>query len=461
MNKLVEILFADLVNKNISNEVLGCFTDKPMLVVNGKELQNPIDFISYLHQWKNGFSDLSIIANEVISSHDAETVTWSATGVHDGIYAGILPTKKEVGFSGSFIFKYSKDKISTVLLFWDTASILEKLAIASEKFYTPDDFSNNFLGPAKNIYEFILNSRPLSSGIDQIIVNAFRNAANRVPTGYEPPAISNQDVLQSDILAKEIYLDTKPHKIRALLYQHRDSGADNKPLLLYLHGGGWIMMSPEHYDFPCRKLALQANIDILSIDYRLLPEHVFSAPFEDCVNAYRWVVGGGLESCSVTPTKLLVGGDSAGATMAAGIILKMHDEQVKLPDAALLFSPVMDMEFEKHPSFQTMSRDNLFLSSGLGGFQRGLYLPYQEWRNPYYSPMYGDVSCFPPTFISSGGDDPLIDDNKAFAKKLVDAGVKAELFIAEGMPHDFQIFLGLSPEVEHVYPAIAKFVSRL
>jgi len=461
INQWRENFLACIVNEQSCGDVANCFTTTPELVINGQEFTYLNDFVSCLRHWKIGFSNLSIKVNDVVGSESAETVIWQANGVHDGIYLGMLPTKKEVQFSGIFVFKYQEEKISSVHLCWDAASVSNTLKLTSDKRYTTNDFSNDFSGPGKRIYEFILNSRPYSCGIDQIVANAFRNAANRVPLGYELPVTPIEDALQTDIVAREVFLDTATHKMRALLYQHTAQGSENKPLLLYLHGGGWVMLSPENYDLPCRKLALQADINILSIDYRLLPEHAFTAPFEDCVNAYRWLVKGGMTTWSLAPTKLLIGGDSAGGTMAAGVVLKMQDEQVKLPDAALLFSPVMDMEFEKYPSFQTMGRDNLFLSAGIGGFQRGLYLPYQEWRNPYYSPMYADVSCFPPTFISAGGDDPLIDDNKTFAEKLKNAGVTTEFFVAEGMPHDFQIFLGLSPDVEFVYAAIAGFVTRL
>jgi acetyl esterase len=197
---------------------------------------------------------------------------------------------------------------------------------------------------------------------------------------------------------------------------------ETSPLLVYYHGGGWVHGSVATHDGSCRWLAAQSDVRILSVDYRLAPEHVYPAAVQDAVIAYRWAAG------RFPDVPLAVGGDSAGGNLAAVVALTARDDDA-LPDAAfqLLLYPVTDVA-EKAPSYTTFSTGYVLTESGMDWF-KGKYLADEARRAEWQaSPLRAaDLSGLPPAYVASCLTDVLRDEGEAYAARLREAGVPVAL----------------------------------
>lgn len=196
---------------------------------------------------------------------------------------------------------------------------------------------------------------------------------------------------------------------------------DRMPILVYFHGGGWVVGAPASADSICRLLALHAGVQVLSVDYRLAPEHSFPAAHDDALAAFDYVVAQA-DSLGIDPTRIAVGGDSAGGGLAAVVALATRDREVK-PAYVLMFYPVTDIA-EEHPS-RRLFASGYFLTNGMMRWFADHYAPPGVDRtDPRVSPLHaGDLSGMPPSYVATAGFDPLRDEGLAFADRLAAAGV--------------------------------------
>ena len=134
-----------------------------------------------------------------------------------------------------------------------------------------------------------------------------------------------------------------------------------------------------------------------------------------------------------------------------------------MPNATVLLCPLTDFVFEAYESFKKVGPNSLVYDAAFCGYVRSNYVPYSEqWTDPHVSPMYGDLSDFPPTMIIAAGYDILLDDNKSFADKLRAAGNRrVDLLVHEPMPHAYYYFLGLCKEEDEAYQAMAAFLKEV
>jgi acetyl esterase len=195
------------------------------------------------------------------------------------------------------------------------------------------------------------------------------------------------------------------------------------PLLVYFHGGGWVQGSVATHDASCRLLAHLSGVRVLSVDYRLAPEHPYPAAVEDAVSAYAWTADHAA-SLGADPARLAVGGDSAGGNLAAVTALVARDDE-RLPGAAfqLLLYPVTDVA-AKSASYASYADGYLLTESGMDWFT-GKYLPdparRTEWRA---SPLRAQtLSGLPPAYVATCLPDVLRDEGEAYAARLREAGV--------------------------------------
>jgi acetyl esterase len=218
------------------------------------------------------------------------------------------------------------------------------------------------------------------------------------------------------------------------LYRPRAAGASMLPVLLYFHGGGWCIGNLDTHDPVCRQLADQAGCAVLSVDYRLAPEHPFPAAVEDCAAALRFIAAEGA-SLGLDPERIAVGGDSAGGNLAAVCTLLARDAEIALA-AQLLIYPVTDFAMA-HPSHDEFAEGFLLTREALQWFGAnyvGAGDP-ADWRaSPLRAP---DLSRLPPAAIIVGNCDPLRDEGCAYAERLRQAGVEADLHLHPGMIHGF------------------------
>jgi acetyl esterase len=198
---------------------------------------------------------------------------------------------------------------------------------------------------------------------------------------------------------------------------------------------------------------------VVSVNYRLAPEWPFPAGLDDCMAALRWMREHGARIEGDT-SWIAVAGDSSGGNFAAALPLKAREEGVKQPEAVVSLCPITDFFFEEHASFERLGPLGIVFDTPFIGFIRGAYaVHHRNWSHPHVSPARGDLTGYPPALIVSGSADPLVDDNRAFARKLRESGNRrVELVVSEGMPHGYYFFPGLFRQGDDAFAAIAQFL---
>lgn len=208
------------------------------------------------------------------------------------------------------------------------------------------------------------------------------------------------------------------------------------PAIVYLHGGGWAVGDLDSHDGTCRLLAHESECVVVSVDYRLAPEHPFPAAVDDAVAAYRWVHDHALE-LSVEPGRVGVMGDSAGGNLAAVVAQVTRDTDVPAPTAQCLVYPATDARFRErsHELFAT----GFFLTRASMEWYRARYLPDPaDWDSPLASPIEAtDLSGVCPAMVVTAGFDPLRDEGRRYAERLVEAGVPVRYRCYDDMVHGF------------------------
>lgn len=208
-----------------------------------------------------------------------------------------------------------------------------------------------------------------------------------------------------------------------------------QPVLMFFHGGGFVLCNLETHDRECRALANTSGCAVIAVDYRLAPEHPFPAAPEDCYAATRYVADHP-DEFGADPRRLAVGGDSAGGNLATVVALMARDRGGPPLAWQLLIYPLTDFE-DDSPSMRAYSRDH-FLTTGALDWFAGQYLPAREdARNPYASPLRADLAGLPPAMVITGECDPLRDQGEAYARRLEAAGVPVVLKRYAGAVHPF------------------------
>lgn len=224
--------------------------------------------------------------------------------------------------------------------------------------------------------------------------------------------------------------------------------------VLYLHGGGYVMGSPDHYGDFLWRLARVTSARILCPYYRLAPEHPFPAALDDAVRAYAWLL-----AQRAPPRELLIMGDSAGGGLVLAMLLRLRDEGLPLPAAAVALSPWTDLALTGASVAENADVD-LTLSPQRAESFAGHYLAGCDPRHPYASPLYGDLRGLPPILIQVGTDEILRDDSVRMAEKLRAAGSPVEIQIAHRMHHVWQLYARVLPEARAAIARIGVFVER-
>ena len=227
-------------------------------------------------------------------------------------------------------------------------------------------------------------------------------------------------------------------------------------IILHIHGGGWILGSPLLARRITSAIAKATNLKILSIDYRLAPEYPFPTPLEDCVNAYNWLLSNGYKS-----EHIIIAGESAGGNLTLATLLKLRDLGIDLPAGAFCLSPATDFTFSDDSFFKNAATDPGLAEVGIFWWFVA-YLAGEDPRNPYISPLFGDLSGLPPILIQASSCEMLYSDAFRFVEKAKNVGVNAILQAWDEMPHVFQgTRFELLPEAEEAINKIAKFTNQI
>jgi len=225
--------------------------------------------------------------------------------------------------------------------------------------------------------------------------------------------------------------------------------------LLFLHGGGYVTGSPALYRHFTWRIATAARARVLAIDYRLAPEHPFPAALDDALGAYRWLLAGRAD-----PQRTAVIGDSAGGGLALALLLRLRDDGLERPAAAIALSPWTDLALSGASLSLNAKSDPMLNVAGARLFA-GCYLAGADPRNPYASPLYGNPAGLPPTLIHVGSDEILRDDAVRMADNLRAAGCLVQLEVWPRMPHGWHLFAPVLPEARTAIGRIGAFTDQV
>ena len=259
-------------------------------------------------------------------------------------------------------------------------------------------------------------------------------------------------------LVCELRADGPHGAIPLRLYRPLGSAADTPlPVLVYCHGGGWVIGDLDTHDTLCRELANGAGCAVVSVDYRLAPEHRFPAAVDDCVAATRWLRANAAE-LAIDQALLAVGGDSAGGNLAAVITIALRDAGDPPIAFQLLIYPATDMR-RTAPS-HTGNGQGYVLTSDTIAYFHDHYIDDAahdlDWRaSPLLHP---DLSRLPPAFVLTAGFDPLRDEGLAYADALAAAGNATTCVCFERQIHGF-ILMG--EVIDEAHAAVALCASEL
>jgi acetyl esterase len=217
---------------------------------------------------------------------------------------------------------------------------------------------------------------------------------------------------------------------------YRPSAEENLPVLVYFHGGGWVFGTLDTVDRPCRALAHSAECVVVSVDYRLAPEHKFPAAADDAYAVVRYVAEHPAEF-HADSTRIAVGGDSAGGNLSAAVSLMARDRGGPAIRFQLLVYPCVDYDDDR-PSVHEYAEGHLLTRAALGWFWGHYVASAEDGRHMYASPINAaDLSGLPPALVITAECDPIRDQGEAYAQKLEAAGVPVEVRRYEGAIHAF------------------------
>jgi acetyl esterase len=234
-------------------------------------------------------------------------------------------------------------------------------------------------------------------------------------------------------------------QLGARLYVPRSAPMSGGGLLVFFHGGGWVVGDLDSHDAYCRDLAEEAGIRVLSVDYRLAPEAEAPVAAEDAIAAFGWAVEHA-EDLGADPSRIGVGGDSAGGNLAAVVAQQTVRRDLPAPALQVLIYPAVDL-VGRRPS-RDLFGEGLFLTDDDINWYRDHYTPDVAIRSdPLVSPIFTeDLSGLAPAYVVTAGFDPLRDEGDEYAARLAAAGVPVEHICERGMLHGFANILALPGE---------------
>jgi acetyl esterase/lipase len=227
-------------------------------------------------------------------------------------------------------------------------------------------------------------------------------------------------------------------------------------VILYFHGGGYVMGSINTHRAMVARVARAAQARALSLDYRLAPEHPFPAAVDDATAAYRWLLAQGYK-----PNKIAISGDSAGGGLVLAALIALKDAKIALPACAAPISPWTDMEGTGASMKTNASKDPMVAPSGGNGGLFNMakaYVGNADPKNPLASPLHADYRGLPPLLIQVGSTETLLDDSTRVAEKAKAAGVEVDLEVWDEMVHVWHVFAKILPEGQQAIDRIGQFV---
>ena len=257
----------------------------------------------------------------------------------------------------------------------------------------------------------------------------------------------------------------EPHSIETLeipgvqgnitTWVYKPSAKENLPMLVFYHGGGFVIGSLESHDTVCRSLCVEAQCIVVAVEYRLAPENKYPAALEDAWSATEWVADNA-NLLGGDPARLAIGGDSAGGCLAATVALIAKESGGPKISKQLLIYPCTDMT-RRYESHRTFGEGYRLTSDLIEWFYNHYFSEEDDVESWKASPLNSTkLEGLPPTFLISAGFDPLQDEAEAYADKLMRAGVSTKHSHYEGMLHGFITMPGVMDKAKEALTECAQ-----
>jgi acetyl esterase len=262
----------------------------------------------------------------------------------------------------------------------------------------------------------------------------------RLVTNPEPPELKSVEPLE---------IPSKAGVIPARIYTPKNARQRDglAPCLVFFHGGGWVIGNLETHDVACRALAHDGEGVVISVDYRLAPEHKFPAAVEDAIAATEWI-SGNARALGLDATRLFVGGDSAGGNLAAVTAIHARDSKGPTLAGQVLIYPGTDFRMT-HPSHREPETSVLLTHSVIRWFRDQYFNSLADGEDWRASPARVDkLAGLPPAYVLTAGADPLRDEGEEYAKRLEQAGVPVTFRTFPGQFHGFFTMGKLLPQAQ-------------
>lgn len=221
-------------------------------------------------------------------------------------------------------------------------------------------------------------------------------------------------------------------------------------VVLYLHGGGYVSCSPTTYRVITCSLARMAGCCVFAVDYRLAPEYLFPAAVDDAEAGYKWLVQQG-----INPEGIAFAGDSAGGGLVVATLIRLRQNHLPLPSCGVCFSPWVDLTGSS--KYRNAESCAMFRSTDVSAFA-SLYLGTSTADLPEASPIFADLCGLPPLLIQVSSTELLLDDADRLQERASACGVHSTLSIYPGVPHVWQVLVGLVPESRQALLEAAEFI---
>lgn len=231
-----------------------------------------------------------------------------------------------------------------------------------------------------------------------------------------------------------------------------DNAPDNK-LIFYVHGGGYVSGSCNDHRVIVAKIAKQAGFTAFLYEYGLAPENPFPVALHDSINMYKTVIEKGYK-----PENIVMMGESAGGGLCLSVLLAIKDQNLPLPAAAVVVQPWADLCCTAQ-SYTTKNKVSLAPLNCWNVFAH-FYVGNNDFKNPYISPVHGNLAGLPPIFLSLGTNDELYDDGLLFYHRATDAGVTIALKVGVGMIHCYPLLAPMFPEATQAMQQIVLFIGK-
>jgi epsilon-lactone hydrolase len=235
---------------------------------------------------------------------------------------------------------------------------------------------------------------------------------------------------------------------------HLDGQHDGAGVILYLHGGAYVIGSPRTHAALTARLAALAGANSISADYRLAPEHPFPAGLDDALAVYRALLDSGAE-----PARVAIAGDSAGGGLTMALLVAARDAGLPLPAAGVLFSPWTDLTMSGASVTGKADVELILSATALPG-RAAHYAAGTALDHHLVSPLFADLTGLPPLLIQAGTHEILLDDSVRLAARAAAADVTVTLEVTAGAPHVFQAFAGQLDEADEALASAGTFIRR-